>query len=249
MEKYIIKDEKPVIVYEKINQIGENVLLKGYTHRIIRRANIDNIDVASQSQIEKETKVANRYLSLNNNIRNNKLLFGTVLHIDGDKDYLESCLSFYKKMNIHAWGIYIKEKEIKDKIINILNEITPDIVVITGHDTFNGKSKKDIENYENSKIYMDIVRRIRSIYSKEELVIIVGACCSHYEALIASGANFASSPGRINIHTYDPAVVACKVATTSCNKIIDYEAVIKHIIDGKKAIGGIETKGKMKIIY
>lgn len=249
MEKYIIKNETPTIVYEKINQDGEYILLKGYTHRIIRKTNIDNIEVASTDLIEKETKLSKRYLSLNNNIRNNKLLFGTVLHIDGDKDYLESCLSFYKKMDIYTWGIYIKEKEIKDKIIDILNELTPDIVVITGHDAFNGKDKKDICNYENSQTYIDIVRKIRTKYHKDELVVIVGACSSHYEALIANGANFASSPGRINIHTYDPAVVACKVATTSCNKVVDYDSIIKHIIDGKKAIGGVETKGKMRITY
>lgn len=249
MEKYIIKGETPLIVYEKINQNGEHVLLKGYTHRIIKKTNINNIEIAKEDLVEKEIKLSNRYLSLNNNIRNNKVLFGTILHIDGDKDYLESCLSFYKKMNIYTWGIYIKEKEIKEKVINILEEITPDIIVITGHDAFNGKDKKDICNYENSKTYIDIVRKIRTKYSKEELVVIVGACSSHYEALIASGANFASSPGRINIHTYDPAVVACKVATTSCNKVVDYDSIIKHIIDGKKAIGGIETKGKMRIIY
>ena len=249
MEKYIIKGETPLIVYEKINQNGEHVLLKGYTHRIIKKKNINNIEIAKEDLVEKEIKLSNRYLSLNNNIRNNKVLFGTILHIDGDKDYLESCLSFYKKMNIYTWGIYIKEKEIKEKVINILEEITPDIIVITGHDAFNGKDKKDICNYENSKTYIDIVRKIRTKYSKEELVVIVGACSSHYEALIASGANFASSPGRINIHTYDPAVVACKVATTSCNKVVDYDSIIKHIIDGKKAIGGIETKGKMRIIY
>lgn len=96
---------------------------------------------------------------------------------------------------------------------------------------------------------MSLIRKIRTRYKKDDLVIIIGACASHYEALIANGANFASSPGRINIHTYDPAVVASKIATTSCNKVVDYESIVKHIIDGKKAIGGIETKGKMRIIY
>lgn len=249
MEKYIIKNDVPLIVYEKIKQDGSSVLLKGYTHRIIRKISIEEIEEAKDELVSLEENSLKKYLSINNNIRGNKLLFGTILHIDGDKDYLNSCKSFYKKMNVFAWGLFIKEKEIKNKILNILEEVSPDIVVITGHDAFNGKDKKDLNNYENSLVYIDILRTIRSKYNKDDLVVIIGACSSHYEALIANGANFASSPGRINIHTYDPAVVACKVATTSCNKIVDYDSIIKHIIDGKKAIGGIETKGKMRIVY
>ena len=52
--------------------------------------------------------------------------------------------------------------------------------------------------------------------------MIAGACQSNFEALIASGADIASSPKRINVHTFDPAVIAIKVATTSFLKTIDY---------------------------
>ena len=34
---------------------------------------------------------------------------GTVLHIDGDKEYLDLCLSTYKQLNIRATGFYIPE--------------------------------------------------------------------------------------------------------------------------------------------
>ena len=80
-------------------------------------------------------------------------------------------------------------------------------------------------------------------------MIIAGACESHFEYLIGQGANFASSPARINIHTYDPAVTAIKVASTPVNKMVEYQGVIKYIEGGSDAIGGIETYGKMKIIY
>ena len=198
--------------------------------------------------IKKEEMLLTKYETVNQNIRKTKVLTGTILHIDGDKEYLKSCMSFYKKVNVFAWGIYIKEKEVKQKILKILEELSPDIVVITGHDAYNGQGIKDLNNYENSKVYIDIVRTIRSKHSKENLVVIVGACASHYEALIASGANFASSPGRINIHTYDPAVVAIKVATTSCNKTIDFDSVAKHMIDGKKAIAQGIVYGAFDII-
>lgn len=249
MEMYCIKNEKPQIVYTMISEENGYALLKGYTHRIIKKVIASSIECANKELIEKEDKIKERYIRTNQNIRRNKVLYGTILHIDGDKEYLNSCLEFYKTMNIFAWGIYIKEKEVKQKIIDILDDVNPDILVITGHDAYNGLGAKDLNNYENSKVYVDILKTIRQRYKKDNLVIIIGACASHYEALIANGANFASSPARINIHTYDPAVVACKVASTSCNKTVDFDNVIKHIIDGQKAIGGIETKGKMRIIY
>lgn len=247
----IIKDDENTIVYVIIEISNDFVLLKGYTYRIIRKVNIDRIELASARQIEKETKEKERYIDFNKNQTRNskKTILGTILHIDGDEEYLGSCMDFYQSMHIYAWGIYIKEKDIDGKILAILKELTPDIVVITGHDAYNGQGIKDLNNYENSKKYVDVVRTIRSSYSKDDLVVIVGACASHFEALIASGANFASSPARINIHTYDPAVVAAKVASTSCNKVINFESVIKHIKEGRDAFGGIETKGKMRILY
>ena len=249
MNKYFLKSDLNKILYEIVDETNNEVLIKGYTHRIICRTTKDNLVLANDELLEKEERICQKYFLVNQKSRANKVLYGTVLHIDGDKDYLSSCLKFYKELNIHAWGIYIKENEIKQKILSIIDEVKPDIVVITGHDAYNGKGKKDLNNYENSKIYMDVAKTIRNKHSKDDLVIIIGACGSNYEALIASGANFASSPGRINIHTYDPAVVASKVSTTSCNKTVDYDNVIKHMIDGKNAFGGIETKGKMKMIY
>mgnify|MGYP006325462759 CR=1 FL=1 len=81
-----------------------------------------------------------------------------------------------------------------------------------------------------------------------KLFIIAGACQSNYEDLIKAGANFASSPKRINIHTYDPAVIAIKCATTSCNQTIDFNNLLKFIENGRDAYGAIETKGKMKLL-
>lgn len=249
MELYCVKNEIKPIVYILLSKSNGRALLKGYTHRIIKTVDEDLIELASLDLIKKEQTIKNKYITINQNERMNKVLCGKVLHIDGDKEYLHSCIKFYEAMNIYSWGIYIKEKEIENKIIDIIKEVKPDILVITGHDAFKGHNIKDLDDYENSNIYVNILKKIRNYYSFEELVVVIGACASHYEALIANGANFASSPGRINIHTYDPAVVACKVASTSCNKVVDYNNVVRHISGGKKAFGGVETKGKMKIIY
>ena len=34
---------------------------------------------------------------------------GKILHLDGDKEYLDSCLDFYKKNKLRAYGVYFKE--------------------------------------------------------------------------------------------------------------------------------------------
>ena len=115
-------------------------------------------------------------------------------------------------------------------------------------DYFNKKDEKDLNNYENTSKYIKALRIIRQRFNNDSVVVIAGACCSHFEALIANGANFASSPKRIHIHTYDPAVIAIECATTSCNQTVDFNNLIKYIENGKNAYGGIETKGKMKLL-
>ena len=248
----IIKDDVHQIIYiiKEIND--DNVLLKGYNHRTFVIKKIHQIEKATTEQISNEENVVNKYKTKIRKITNTrnmgKPLFGRILHIDGDEDYLESCMKLYKEMGIYAEGLNISENKIKDKIIDIIEKTTPDIIVITGHDIYNGKDKKDLRNYENTSFFIDAVRLIRKKYYYDDVVIIAGACCSHFEALIASGANFASSPGRLNIHTYDPAVIAIVVASTSINRNIDFSQCLKLIENGRLAFGGVETKGKMRMM-
>ena len=245
----IIKKDPNKIIYKVKNIIDDKIELIGLYYRKIICVNIEDIELADNKQIEKE-KLKNENILKNfkkNNQRHKKYLLGRVLHIDGDEEYLNSCLELYNNIGLKAECIYIEEKEIVNKIEILLEQITPDIIVITGHDSFNEENKFKIENYENSKVFGETIRKIRKHYL--DVVIIAGACCSHFEYLIAQGANFASSPGRINTHTLDPAIVAIKVASTSINKTVDYFDIIKYIEGGKEAFGGIQTNGKMKIIY
>lgn len=182
-----------------------------------------------------------------NTLRGRKnFLYGTVLHLDGDNEFLDNCKELYHELGIHANCFYMDEKELPNYIEELTLQLTPDIIVITGHDFFKGEDKKKLENYENSQYFVDSVRKVRRHFNADEVTMIVGACASHYEAILASGANFASSPARIHIHTYDPAVIAIKAATTSCNRVMDFESILKYIENKRDAFGGIETKGKMK---
>lgn len=166
---------------------------------------------------------------------------GKILHVDGDKEYLDRCLEFYKKANVLAYGIYSKESQMPINIGKYLDDVSPDIVVITGHDS-------NIKN--NSKYFADTIKTCRK-YQKDydKLIIIAGACQSDYEKLIKSGANFASSPKKINIHALDPAIIAVTLSLQDKNKDIDLMELLNKTSNGKDGIGGVSTKGVMTVGY
>lgn len=137
-------------------------------------------------------------------------------------------------------------------IRELLREHNPNIVVITGHDAYY-KRKGNINNvhsYKNSINFVNAVKEAR-IYEKshEKLIIIAGACQSDYEELIKAGANFASSPKRINIHALDPAVIATSISLSDVTKDIDLKGILEKTKYGSSGIGGIKTTGTMYVGY
>lgn len=174
-----------------------------------------------------------------------------ILHIDGDPEYMGRCLEFYKKANVLAIGEYINEKSISDVILKLLKKYKPDILIITGHDSINKSLDiNNLNNYKNSKNFVKAVQIARTYEkSHEKLVIIAGACQSDYESLIKAGANFASSPKRINIHALDPAIIAVNLALTERNQEIDLIELLNKTKYGKDGIGGIKSKGMMYVGY
>ena len=174
-----------------------------------------------------------------------------ILHIDGDKDYLNRCLDFYKKANVYAIGEYVNESDVSKITPKLLEKYKPDIVIITGHDAINkNQDINNINNYKNSKNFVNAVFQARKYEkSHEKLVIIAGACQSDYEALIKAGANFASSPKRINIHALDPAIIAINLALTEKDVDIDIISLLEKTKYGKDGIGGLKSKGLMYVGY
>ena len=161
-------------------------------------------------------------------------------------------MKFYQYMGIQANGLTIPEKDISFKIQSLLEEYRPDIIVITGHDAYNAKKnhKEDIHNYQNSAYFISAIKEARKYEkSQDKLIIIAGACQSNYEELIKAGANFASSPKRINIHALDPAIVASSIALSDKNKSIDLIHLIEKTKYGSDGIGGIITNGTMYVGY
>ncbi len=236
----------------KISSIDNNIyVLKGINVRLVADAFEDDL-----IHYDGEDKISDSDLidRIDEKLDRNDFFYlpGKILHIDGDCEYLDRCINLYKKFNVMAYGICVKENEMSSKIKDYLSEIKPDILVITGHDAYY-KKKGDFNNinaYMNSSNFINTVIEARKYErAHDKLIIIAGACGSFYEALIKSGANFASSPKRINIHALDPAIIALKVSLTDINKNIDLMDIIDKTKYGKDGIGGIITKGTMFVGY
>jgi spore coat assemly protein len=181
-----------------------------------------------------------------------KLFFempGRVLHIDGDPIYLNKCLALYEKLGVPVQGIHMQESEMPHKVEELINKVKPDILVITGHDAYskNKGNKNDIKAYRHSQFFADAVKKARLYQPQlDQLVIFAGACQSHFESLIRAGANFASSPGRINIHALDPVYIVAKISYTSFMERINVWDVLRNTLTGDEGLGGIETRGILR---
>lgn len=175
---------------------------------------------------------------------------GKILHLDGDGSYLNKCMLFYKELGLLANGHHISEERMAEVLPYYLEAYHPDILILTGHDGLirKGQDFSQILNYRNTKNFIRAVQVARKYErSLDELVIFAGACQSHYEAILESGANFASSPKRILIHALDPVLVAEKIAYTPINQTINIYDVVQSTITGTDGLGGLESRGKYRL--
>ncbi len=242
------------LIFKIIDIEGDIYYLKGMNVRLYADSEKDDLNpYTGELDIENEESFQERIREKKEVEREDYFyLPGKVLHIDGDKEYLNRCLKYYEEMNIASLGMIKKEEEIADAIYDLLEQYKPNILVITGHDAFyKGKGKaNNLNAYKNSKYFVDAIKEARRYEgSHEKLIIIAGACQSNYEELIKAGANFASSPKRINIHALDPAIIAVKMSLSDINKDIDLKEIIESTKYGSSGIGGIITKGTMYTGY
>ena len=239
-------------VFKVINISNGIYYLKGLEVRLYADANFD--DLRLESNVIEDDKLDE--IDIKDELLTRGDYFylpAKVLHIDGDEDYLNRCLKFYKRNGILAIGKKINEKNVYEQIPLLLKEYKPDIVIITGHDAYNrkkGENINDLKNYKNSGYFVKAVRAARNYEkSHEKLVIITGACQSNYEELIKAGANFASSPKRVNIHALDPAIIASTISLTERNKEIDLKKLLDKTKYKEDGMGGIICNGLMYVGY
>ena len=256
----------------KIKNINYEIAdLVGLTVRIVADAKIEDLEHITNEEHRIRIKKAedNRRIRVNrcyNNINRtfnirqdnipNKYVKeniykkpGIILHIDGDSEYALKCKDSYKKMGLTAYVYNIKEEEQYKKVYSLLNKIRPNILILTGHDAFFKKKNDiyDINNYKNSKYYIEGVLEARRYeHNLDNLVIFAGACQSYYEAIISAGANFASAPKRVLIDMLDPLIVAESIAYTPVDKFIPLANIISNTREGISGIGGVQTRGQYR---
>jgi spore coat assembly protein len=267
------KDVTFKIIDIKEKSGSKNIILKGINIRIIADASIEDLELAEENSGSQDiilntrvNEAIKKAMILRSDLRDkaekspkiktkDELMFGRpgkILHVDGDSEYMETCLKVYKQLSLDAVGRAIPEREQPEIIVDLVKEIKPDIVVLTGHDSVL-KEPKDylsLDNYRNSRYYLESVKNLRNYNSSyDELVIFAGACQSCYERILDVGANFASSPNRVLIHCLDPVFVCEKIAYTRIDKIVSITDVIENTITGIRGVGGLQTRGKYREGY
>lgn len=241
--------------------------LKGIDMRLLADANLADLNPLSPKDIlEYKKKMNNVTMRFIKNIESRRNMSrsarpledkqksyydvpGTIVHLDGDKEYLDICAKAYRDLGLTAYTYHVAEKDQPKVVESLLIKHNPDILVLTGHDGLTKKSNDflDLSNYRTSKYFVEATKVARRFEpSKDDLVIFAGACQSHYEAILAAGANFASSPQRVLIHCLDPVFIMEKVSYTSIMESVCIYDVIKNTITGIDGVGGVESRGKFR---
>lgn len=229
------------VIFEVIGIEKDICKLRGIDYRLLADAPISDLVTCERGKCD------DFFPYLDNNLDRDEFFYmpGKILHIDGDKSYLSRCMDFYKKNSVKAVGKNVNESEMSAEVRKFLNEVNPDILVITGHDAF---LKKGV--YKNSNNFCKTVSEARKYEkSSDKLIIIAGACQSDYESLLKSGATFASSPKRINIHALDPAIIASTISLTERSREIDLKKLLDKTKYKEEGMGGIICNGLMYVGY
>lgn len=246
------------ITYISPNQMAR---LKGVSFRVVADAPLADLELAEGMRYtSKEDNVMNTIENTVQTIIKKRAdeqkgknptfqKTGTVLHIDGDAFYLNLCLKYYKMLDIPAIGEHVAEAEQPKKIKYFIEKYNPDILVLTGHDALNKnhKSLYDINEYRNSSYFVEAVKKARAIKpSMADLVIFAGACQSYFEEILAAGADFAASPGRVLIHALDPVFIVERIAQCPFYKVLPIDEALEYTITKFKGLGGYEILGKCR---
>ncbi len=248
----------------------KNVILRGVDYRIEADSPEEDLKMVSDDEADKSSRQIDTWVRKSiQNIKTKrdkeflsqtKVPFyrtmdmferaGKILHMDGAEEFVEKCRDYYNNLGLNAEVVEVPEEEQPLRVMELLKEHNPDILVLTGHDGM-VKGSQDytlLDNYRNSKHFVEAVRQARK-YEKslDNLVIFAGACQSNYEAILDAGANFSSSPKRILINALDPVIVAERVASTGIDRILSINEVVENTNTGFDGIGGVQTRGKARI--
>ena len=132
------------IVFKIIGIQNDTYFLKGVCVRLYADSHKDDLVLYDNyDELDSFKPSIDEYRELNRN--EYFYLPGRILHLDGDKEYLDKCMSFYKKNKIKAYGINLPESDVNLEIKKYLMDLNPDIVVITGHDFYYKKNGEKVK--------------------------------------------------------------------------------------------------------
>jgi spore coat assembly protein len=242
---------------------GEKIaLLTGLIYRLSADANLEDLAVKSPQEVvhyqladSQDTYQKLHKIVFSRNFEKEEEYFEIppdVLHLDGDEEYLEQCLSAYRRLGLKARGLCYPEHQHADQLSKVLGERHTDILVLTGHDSFKKKkgNRGDMSSYRSSQHFVRAVKAARTVQpNKDQLIIFAGGCQSNFEAIIEAGANFASSPKRMLIHALDPVFIVESISQTPMDRVVSLKRMIEHTVTGTDGVGGIETLGKLRRGY
>lgn len=258
-----------LFVVLSLNRAKQTAVLQGLEMRLVADAPLDDLIKMDKEgldkELEKDFSKKNESIRLihqerkagrngpSNQVDESNLSFeipGRALHLDGDGKYLDRCISLYNELGIKVNGFFMAESEMPQQVGKLLQRYQPDILVLTGHDAYRKQAgnESSLDAYRNSRYFVQAVQEARKYErNKDKLVIFAGACQSNFESILEAGANFASSPKRINIHTLDPVYIVEKVAYTSVRETVNVFQAAKNTITGMDGLGGIETFGLFRL--
>lgn len=246
------------ITYISTNQMAK---LKGVSYRVVADAPVSDLVLADGMRFtnqETDTmnkvqqtveKIVKRRAEEAKNKGTSFMKTGTVLHVDGDSFYLNLCLKYYETLDVPVIGEHVPEIDQPKKIKYLLEKYSPDILVLTGHDALNKNynSLQDMGEYRNSSYFIEAVKRARSVKpTMDSLVIFAGACQSYFEGILAAGADYAASPGRVLIHALDPVFIVEKIAHCPFHQVLPIEDALENTITKFNGLGGYEILGKCR---
>ena len=147
------------IVFKIIDIEDSIYYLKGVSVRLLADSYEDDLVLADKNSKAFDDKEYLDRINIVTNMDREDYFYlpGKILHLDGDKEYLNKCLNYYKRINLRAIGVVEQETNMPFKIRELLEKYNPNILVITGHDAYYQKkgNQDDINAYKNSRNFIE----------------------------------------------------------------------------------------------
>ena len=138
------------IIFVITNIDGNIAYLRGLYIRLSADSDLEDLVPVDESDLNRYNESKMEYQKNIINTYKKKIghITGKILHLDSDPFYLTKCLNLYKSLGIYAYGVEVNEALMEDQILEYIRKTRPNIVVITGHDSYNNRGIDDLRNYK-----------------------------------------------------------------------------------------------------